>query len=234
MPVACERMSAAESAVQPPSHIKDPIPYRLLSSSESLQASAGRLFHGGRYAWLLNRNGCVYVFNSTNGECTAQLRLAPRGSSVAVSCSCVLSSEARHTSATKAKETSLLVLALHVEGSREKKTVLVVVDPAASKLLRAVEVPWEVSSLCGVSGGRLQLTAGLFSPSLVQSFSGVLAVGCTGGHVLLVDLALGIELPVKASVKHPHSLAFIDAVQNGCVSTARNNGKHSCIDVLGK
>lgn len=216
-------MSAAENAVLTPSVVHDPCLFQTPSASSSLQASAGGIFKNGRFAWILNRSGHLYIFNSITGECTAQLRLGPRGSHVRVSCSCELSSVV----ATK----PLLVLAAS-DDTVKGKTTIFVVDPAASKLVKSVIIPWAVSSLCGIAEGCLQM-AGLFSFSFLESFSGILAVGCDGGHVLLVDLVLC----EKELIVHPKSLVF-ESLQSGLASStvaeARRTGRHACVDVLGE
>lgn len=218
-------MSAAETAVLTPSVVHDPTLFQTSAASPSLQASGGRLFKNGRFAWILSRGGCLSVFDSKSGECTAQMRLRPRGSHLTVSCSCEITSVV-------GKKPSLLVLAVSDESAKGKTTIFVV-DPAASKPLKSVLIPWGVSSLCGIAEGCLQM-AGLFSFSLLETFSGVLAVGCTGGHVVLVDLVLcERELIVR-----PKSLVFIESLQSGLavstVAEARKTGRHACLDVLGE
>jgi hypothetical protein len=127
---------------------------------------------------------------------------------------------------------SLLVLAVHQDGS-DGKTTLAVVDPRASKLLRAIEVPRTVSSLCGVSGESLQVAGAAFK---LDCFSGIVAAGCAGGHVLMVDLALGVELSYQPSVLHPQRSEVIELRKtesiSSSVTTARSNGRHACVDVL--
>lgn len=224
------KMSASESAVQTPSLIRDPVLFRFPSSSPPLQASAGRLFGGGRFAWLLNRSGGLRIFKSESGECVALLRLVPRGSRVSVLCSC----ELRPEKDSPPNSRTLLVLATHLEG-HEGKTAVVVINPAASKLIRAVEIPWGVTSLCGVASECVQV-AGLFAQSLLQNFAGILAVGCSGGRMLLVDLALGTESSHHSSVKQPQALVFIESLRSGSLATiteARETGRHACVDISG-
>ena len=224
-------MSSKESAIQTPSLIRDPAPYNLTSSPNPLHASVGRFFSGSRNAWLLDSNGSVYVFRSSSGECVSQLRLGRKGTRVSVSCSCELSSRAPPPNSTS--DESLLVLAVHQDGS-DGKTTLAVVDPRASKLLRAIEVPRTVSSLCGVSGESLQVAGAAFK---LDCFSGIVAAGCVGGHVLMVDLALGVELSYQPSVLHPQRSEVIELRKtesiSSSVTTARSNGRHACVDVLG-
>ena len=221
-------------AVQTPSRVYDPTPYR--TTSPSVEFSAGGLLCGGRYAWLVSPGGLLRVFRSSGGECVSQLSLSPgKGRRVAVSCSCELSPGTLYADSS-ARDQPLLALALTVDGVRANAT-LVVLDPLSSRLVRAVEVPWSATSLCGVSGTALQSAAGLFSPALLREFSGVLAVGCAGGHVLLVDLALGVSSVGQGSVQRPLRLVFADGVtQRGssAVSSARGNGEQlACVDLLG-
>lgn len=216
-------MSSSESAVQAPSHVKELIPYKPFSSTKSFPPfSAGGLLRGNRLAWLLGRDGTLRVFRSVDGGCVSETRLVPRGCGIAVACSCELDSEA-----------TLLVLALHPEDSRGKTTVAVV-DVTTSEVRRTVKVPWDVSSLSGVSGPSLQAARGLFSPTTLGLFSGVLAVGCVGGRVLLVDLSLRVEFSAEASVTQPQDLAFIEiGAGPATVSSARERGRYACIDILG-
>ncbi|CAI8030968.1 Protein ELYS [Geodia barretti] len=220
-------------AVQTPSRVYDPTPYR--TKSPSVEFSAGGLLCGGRYAWLVSPGGLLRVFQSSDGECVSQLSLSPgKGRRVAVSCSCELS-PGTLSADSSARDQPLLALALTVDGVRANAT-LTVLDPFSSRLVRAVEVPWSVTSLCGVSGTALQSAAGLFSPALLQEFSGVLSVGCAEGHVLLVDLALCVSSVGQGSVQRPLRLVFADGVtQRGssAVSSARGNGEQlACVDLL--
>ena len=221
-------------AVQTPSRVYDPTPYR--TKSPSVEFSAGGLLCGGRYAWLVSPGGLLRVFQSSDGECVSQLSLSPgKGRRVAVSCSCELS-PGTLSADSSARDQPLLALALTVDGVRANAT-LTVLDPFSSRLVRAVEVPWSVTSLCGISGTALQSAAGLFSPALLQEFSGVLSVGCAEGHVLLVDLALCVSSVGQGSMQRPLRLVFADGVtQRGssAVSSARGNGEQlACVDLLG-
>ena len=226
--------------VQTPSRVHDPTPYR--SALPSQEFSAGGLLDGGRYAWLLTHGGFLHVYRSADGECVSQLQLSPgKGRRVSVSCSCELnpSSLSPSTSALNPSRSPLLALALAVDGVRVKTTV-VVLDPLSSRLVRVVEVPWAVTSLCGVPTTSLQTAAGLFSPALLREFSGVLAVGCAGGHVLLVDMALGLFSVGQGSMHKPLKLVFMDLTGGGgrgasFVSSARGSGEQlPCVDLLGK
>lgn len=219
-------MSASEGAVQVPSLVHDPTLYNI--SSPVQPNAAGHIFGGGDFAWLLSPSGRLSVFRSTNGNCICQLALVPSGHRVAVSCSCelVLPSE---------EVASLLVLAVNIDGVVGKTTV-VVINPLTSRVLRTLKIPRVVSSLCGVSRVSLQAAAGLFWPSsLLRGFSGVLAVGCAGGHLLLVDLAIGDSSLKVSSVQRPRALAFVESLQTPptAVASARSSGKHACVDILG-
>ena len=219
-------MSTSESAVQAPSLVKAPTPYHPFSSAKPLPPfSAGGLLRGSRLAWLLGRDGSLRFFKSVDGGCVSEGRLVPRGCSIAAVCGCELDDGDR--------ETTLLALAVHPEENRGKTTVAIV-NAATSEVLRTVKIPWDVSSLSGVSGSCLQAARGLFSPTTLGLFSGTLAVGCAGGRVLLVDLSLDVEFSAEASVTQPQELAV---VENGAgpavISSAREKGRHACIDILG-
>ena len=220
----------AEGAVQAPFRVYDPTLFSRPSPS------AGGLLRGGKFAWAFFPSGLLSVYSS-GGECVSHVKLVPsqrKGRRLEVSCSCELSLSSFPT-----RSRSLpLALAVSVEGVRAK-TTLVIVDALSSSLLRAIEVPWTVSSLCGVSEEAVRaVTSGLFSSSILREFSGVLAAGCAGGHVILVDLALGV-IPVGAgSLAKPLQLVFVDSSQMGggaVVSSTRSDGTSlACIDVLGK
>ena len=218
-------------AVQAPYRVHDPTLFRPAPLSTS---SGGQLLAGGKFAWLVSPSGLLSVFESSNGDCVTQLRLSPplgkTGRRLTVSCSCELRVPARGE--------QLLALAVTQDGVRAK-TIVLVVEPLSSRLLRALEIPWSVSSLCGVSGEAVRTaTAGLFSSSPLREFSGVLAVGCAEGHVILVDLAVGVALVEgRGSLQDPLQPEFVGVVRGGGdtkVGIARGNGEtFTCIDLLG-
>ena len=222
--------ASGDVAVQTPSRVHDPTPYS--TAAPPVEFSTGGLLCGGEYAWLLSPGGFLRVFQSSDGECIAQLSLSPgKGRRVTLSCSCELNPGTLSTP----RNNPLLALALTVDGVRPKAAIAVL-DPLASRIERVAEVPWAVTSLCGVSGPAIQSAVGLFSPALLREFSGVLAVGCAGGHALLVDLALGVYSVGQGCVQRPLKLVFADVSQRGAsvVSSARNDGEQlACVDLLG-
>ena len=228
-------MAGGGSILQTPSIIRSPAPFLLPpSSSPPSQRPGANFFNNGRYVWL-TRGGLLYVLKAGTGECVSQLRLATRGTRVIVTCSCELRSAASENSL-KGRRGCLLVLALELEEKGQRGSVLVVFHPAASQLLRAVEVPWRVSSLCSVSASSV-LSPGLFSQSGLRYFSGVVAIGCVGGRVLLVDLALGSEDVPRASLREPCRLVVVDSANSssimGKVKQARESGSHLGLDITG-
>ena len=220
-----------DEIVQAPSILHPPSPFLLPPSPSSAQPSAARLYDNGQFAWLA-REGSVHVVKAGIGERVALLRLAERGSELKVTCSCELSPNSADT----AGNASLLVLAV---APAERKSVVVVLNTATSRLIRAIEIPWKVSSVCAVSSGSLQ-SPSLFIQSILQLFAGSIAVGCVGGHVLLVDLALDItesrELS-QASLNEPRSLVFLESVHSSTISArvkqARDAAKHVCFNITG-
>ena len=224
-----------DEVVQAPSILHPPSPFLLPSSPSSAQPSAARLYDSGRFAWLA-REGSVHVVKAGTGERVTLLRLAERGSELKVTCSCELGSNSADTAANGAGNASLLVLAV---APMEGKNVVVVLNTGTSRLIRAVEIPWKVSSVCAVSSGSLQ-SPSLFIQSILQLFSGTIAVGCVGGHVLLVDLALDHADSREfswASLNEPRSLVFLESVHSSSISArvkqARDAANHVCFDITG-
>lgn len=227
-------MAGRGSIVQTPSIIRSPAPFLLPPSPSSSPPSQPHFFNNGRYVWL-TRGGLLYVLKAGTGECVSQLRLVTRGSQVNVACSCELTSGASENPS-NGRRGCLLVLALELEEKGQRGSVLVVFNPAASQLLRAVEVPWKVSSLCSISSSSI-LSPGLFTQSALRYFSGVVAIGCVGGRVLLADLALDSEDALRASLREPCQLVVMDSVNSsgimGKMKQVRESGNLLGLDITG-
>ena len=223
--------------VQTPSHISPPTPFNL-SLARSSRPTDVRLFDGGRYAWLVC-GGILFVVATDTGKCISRLQLTvTRDEPYSVSSSC----ELKHCApgARGRKPSCLLVLAVDYEGRNPRRSVLVVFNPTSCQLVRAVAVPCRVTSLCAVCGGGFG-TPGLFSQSPLQCFSGALAVGCVGGRVLLVDLALGSSEAPRALLSDPGELVVLKRLAregSGAVVSrvrqAREAGRHATVDITGR
>ena len=111
------------------------------------------------------------------------------------------------------RQDTLLVL-----GCRESKnnSVVAVFSPWSSKLLRAIKLPHDITSMCLLSDRGLDVPS-LFTHTVLSEFMGVVAVGCAGGRVVLLDLALGKEdSPVHLS--SPRSVE-VASVHSESIST---------------
>ena len=115
-----------------------------------------------KLAWVV-RGDTIHTVSTEDGEEVARWK----AKDCDVRCKCELKFSYR---------TSLLVLALETSN----RHVLGVLDPLAPRLVRAVAMPHQITSLHPVSADNLN-TPGLFSHSILSLFSGIVAVGCKGG-----------------------------------------------------
>ena len=129
------------------------------------------------------------------------------------------------------KGLSLLCLVFRKGG----KSLLVVWNAALSCLLRAIHVPFCATCAAPVSGGTLRAT-GLFDQSVMEEFSGVVAIGCLGGRVLLVDLALGRQWTAVSMVtpRPCHLVSMGVESLSEARAKAVNSYSHLCVNVTGK
>lgn len=141
----------------------------------STAASAGGLLLCGKAAWCLVP-GSLIVYRVPSGEPIGHLRTGE----LTVSHVCELQ---------RTKQDSLLVLACR---EAKRSAIVGLFAPGSSQLLRAIRVPYDITSVCVLSARGLD-TPGLFSNAVLSQFMGVVAVGCKGGLVFLLDLALGRE-----------------------------------------
>lgn len=142
----------------------------------------GGLIMNGQAAWFLSPGG-LFVTKVPSGEHVGHLQTGE----LAVTHVCELQRE---------NNDSLLVLAC-----RESKSssIVAVYSPWSSVLLRAINVPQEITSMCLLSAKGLDAPS-LFTHTILTEFRGVVAVGCAGGNVVLLDLALNKEAaPVRLS-----------------------------------
>ena len=129
------------------------------------------------------------------------------------------------------KDGSLLCLVFEKGG----KTLLVVWNAALSCILRAVHLPFRATCAVPMSGKPL-VASGLFGQSIVELFSGVVAIGCVGGRLLLVDLALGKKW-VSVTMATPRPCHFVSAQAESFAearASAVNSHSHLCINLTGK
>lgn len=209
-------MSVPTSVYQVPTFISSPSPLQLLPSHSSI--TNGELFRdSAELAWLL-QGDVIHTMNIKDRDVVARWRAKDCN----ICCTCELNLTYNR---------SLLILALETNSEH----VLAVINPKASKLVRAVALPHKITSVCSVSANNLD-TPGLFSHGILGHFSGIVAVGCKGGHVYLVDLALSNQDAPTPSLHNPSQMYLIDP-QRGVVQTevsqAMDAGAHICLELTG-
>ena len=129
------------------------------------------------------------------------------------------------------KGPSLLCLVFRKGG----KSLLVVWNADLSRVLRAIHLPFQVTSAAPVSGGSLT-APGLFSQSVVEECSGVVAIGCVGGRLLVIDLALGRQwTAVTMATPRPCHVvsARVESLSEARAKAVKSYS-HLCIDLTGK
>ena len=209
-------MSLPTSVCQLPTFISPPSPLHLPPSHSSI--TNGKFFRdSAELGWLL-RGDVIHIMHMKAKDVVARWR----AKDCSICCTCELN---------LAHDRSLLILALETNSEH----VLGVLNPKAPKLVRAVALPHEITSVCPVSANNLN-TPGLFSHGILGHFSGIVAVGCKGGHVYLVDLALSNQDPPTPSLHNPSPMYLIDP-QRGVVRTevsqAMDAGAHICLELTG-
>ena len=130
----------------------------------------------------------------------------------------------------------LLVIGLE----RSDRGVVAVLSSNTARLLRAIEVPEHITSIHPFSSSvYASLVDGYYLPDFFQDsalayFSGIIAVGCHGGKVYLINLHLNLEDHLAQS-----SLWFSTDVSKIClinensgaeeVQSVGENGQHACV-----
>ena len=142
----------------------------------------GGLIMNGQAAWFLSPGGLL-VTKVPSGEHIGHLQTGE----LTVTHVCELQRD---------NKDSLLVLACR---ESKRSSIVAVYSPWSSALLRAINVPQEITSMCLLSAKGLDAPS-LFTHTVLTEFMGVVAVGCAGGNVALLDLALNKETaPVRLS-----------------------------------
>lgn len=207
----------AKSVCQLPTRLSPPTPLRLPPSDVQV-SSALFLGQGGHgYLWCL-RDNTIFTLERASGK-----RLSSwTDRNAQVTLVCELQVSATH---------SYLLVAMTVGG----RSVVGVLHPTLPNLFRAVEVPHQVTSLHAVSPGNLS-TPGLFSQSVLRQFTGIAAIGCRGGHVYLVDLALDSSEMAKPSLSRPSGLRLLSPTQGPIgaeLNQAIASGNHVGLEITG-
>ena len=182
-----------------------------------LPPSLGGVVDGPPLAWTVCGEA-VHSFDTRTGRRVSTWRCA--GFTVTTTCQFRCSSS----------KTYLVVV---LESSSQ--CLLGLLSLETGRLSRLLSVPHRVSSVCSVSPSNLP-SPGLFAQTLLTVFRGVVALGCVGGHVLLVDLALGAEELTPRDLSEPRRLHCVDLALGPAlaeVGRAAESGKHACVELTG-
>ena len=173
----------------------------------------------GQYLWSV-KGRLLYVLNSKNGELVSSWK-APSSTEITSVCELQVS-----------ETQSLLVLAF-IAGSRH---ILGVLQPSLSRLIRAIEIPHQITAVHSISSNNLS-TPGLFSQTLLSHFSGIVTVGCIGGHAYVLDLSLGHGDNAKTSLQNARQVYVLDLRDRPVgaeVTHAKEAGRHVCVELTGE
>lgn len=187
----------------------------------------GGLCEGGYLAWRVRDNTLV-VNDAKTGECLQLWRPVTNGNIIHVT-----------------------ELDLHLpDGPLFLVTIedhnqytLAVLSPSASKLIQAIVVPYPITvihpiSIPGSLNTDSNLESGyhqssLFGDSPIGCFSGVAAVGCLGGRVLLIDLHLNSQNSFPVSLLSPSQLHIVGGgVSVEDVEGIRESGGQVCVELM--
>lgn len=179
----------------------------------SAKGGAGNFYGNGRFAWVADSQR-VEVFSVESGQRVSGWS-RPNASIICVAEMCI------------SPRRSLLLFGLLSDG----KHVLAVFDPNISMVTRALAIPAPIVIVRAVSPTNPEMP-GLFSSTFLEHFSGVVAVGCRGGHVYLVDLRLSSGSSIRESVSHPHPI-YVVGWQQACDGPWRACGVHGSVQLTG-
>eukprot|EP00731_Ephydatia_muelleri_P015547 Em0008g1267a len=189
------------TVVTPPMHLK----------GSSAKGGVGNFYGNGRFAWVSDGKR-VEVFSMESGQRVSGWS-RPNANIICVAEMCI------------SPQRSLLLFGLLSDG----KHVLAVFDPNISMVTRALSIPAPIVIVHAVSPTNPEMP-GLFASTFLKHFSGVVAVGCRGGHVYLVDLRLCNGSSIRESVSHPHPI-YVVGWQQACDGPWRAIGVHGAVQL---
>ena len=208
------------AVVHPPTGVLLP---KVLSERGSV--AKGGLFSCGTTAWLVLED-CLAIVDTRTGK-TIQTWLPPPEAGT-ITHVAELSLGPRQ---------QLLVVVLE----RNDCSVLAVLSQHATKLLRAVEVPEPVTSVhpfCGSNHAPFvddYYLPDLFQDSVLSYFSGLVAVGCHGGNVYLINLHLNLDDHFCQRFDEECSFSKLSVVGDDSsldeVQNIGESGMHTCVQI---
>ena len=210
-------MSSSQTITSTPS-IVHPSTDILLSESQG-PVTQGGLLSCNAVAWLVVENSLIIV-DAVNGKTIQSWRPPPEAGEII------------HVVEFSLGDRQLLIVGLDHNGCG----VIVVLSPNTTKLLRAFEVPDSVTSIHAFSSSIFaSYVDGYYLPDLFQYsalgyFSGVVAVGCHGGKVYLINLHLNLGDNLSHSSLGFSKLYLIEECTSvDKIRTIGEGGQHACV-----
>ena len=177
------------------------------------KGGTGSLYGNGRFAWVTDGNK-VEVVSLESRRCLGSW------SNPKASITCIAEMSV-------SSQKSLLLLGLVAHG----KPVLAVFDPSISVVTRALLFPAPILTIHAVSPTNFEMP-GLFSSTFLKHFSGVVAVGCRGGHAYIVDLCLHSCSSPAGCVTYPHPINVV-GWQEASAGTKLASTAHGSLELTG-
>lgn len=183
--------------------------------------SQGGLLSCGTVAWVVFENSLI-VIDAVSGKTIQSWLPPPEAGTIFHVSELNLGSDCQ----------PLLVVGLEQNGCG----VVVVLSPNTTKLLRAFEVPESITSIHPLSSSVYAsfvdgyCLPDLFQDSALAYFSGVVAIGCQGGKVYLVNLHLNLE--DELGQRNFCKLCLIQEDASGDdVHSIGESGRHVCVQL---
>lgn len=217
-------MSSSEAATLTPTIIHPTtnisLPDVLLKCGSSV--ASGGLCSRGNIAWLVLGNSVV-VIDTVSGK-TIQSWIPPHEAGKII-----------HVTELDFDTNCQTLLAVGLE--RNGHGVVVVLSPNTTKMLRAIEVPEPITSVHPFSSSAYASFVNgyylpdLFEDSVLAHFSGVVAVGCLGGKVYLINLHMNLDDHQSFGFSLDFSkICLIDEnFKSEEVHAVGESGQHACI-----
>lgn len=183
----------------------------------------GGLFSCETVAWLVVDNTLLIV-DATSGKSIQSWRPSPETGEIVHVVELDLGDRSQ-----------LLIVGLERNGCG----VLVVLLPNGTRLLRAVHIPESITSIHPFSSSiHASFLHGYCLPDLFQHsalayFSGIVAVGCCGGKVYLINLHLNVEDHISQRSFGITSLSKLCIIEESMgaddLESIGDSGQHTCV-----
>lgn len=179
----------------------------------------GGLLACGTVAWLVVENS-VIIINTVNGEAVQCWRPPPEAGKIV------------HIVELSLGYHQFLVIGLDQCGYGG----VAVLSPNTAKLLRSFKVPESITSIHAFCSSIFASCVGgyslpdLFQCSVMECFNGVIAVGCHGGKVYLINLHLDLGNRLENGSFGVSKLCLIEENTSADkIRTIGEDGQHACL-----